>query len=511
MDRGGFDATRRPRPPFVARPAAECARRVAKIAGLTLRPEETVGTTQPFDVFGRLLRRALDASAPDASLELQVFRAEGVQGAVVAKFFPEALAESLHAVYVPPGIDEDGSIAERLHAAVATHDGLVPVTDPAEQRALLAVLQQVLDRGAAANDDAPPPDPDAAPARVEFGPLEALQALDEAESRADAVDAGTEFDAGDADEDDDDEDEEDADAADDDGGVTDFDSEHASFRAIALDVLSGVPAPHGSAPEIADTFEVWGYRHDPAATVVLRWYDAGDALAFAALCPAAEEFDVERFAAAAYTLLATKLPDAVERRASGRLSDLEPLETGAAMARLGRALGLEHTRDVREFTTPLLGAPSEDALDAFESMRLLDPRAPLPAAAVLADIADTVLEYGVEVLWTRRKEREGAPRIEVLEHRDDADAVVLVDIGPPGEPVEAAGFVPDGGIAREALDADVRAMLAARNAQSGRPAPLDESGRFRRVPNSRAIATLESMLDALERREGTAVRFTESS
>lgn len=468
-----------------------------------------MGTTQPFDVFGRLLRRALDASAPDASLELQVFRAEGVHGAVVAKFFPEALAESLHAVYVPPGIDEDGSIAERLHAAVATHDGLVPVTDPAEQRALLAVLQRVLDRGAAANDDAPPPDPDEAPARVEFGPLEALQALDEAESRADAVDAATAFDTGDdeGDADDDDDDASEDDRPEDDR-PEDVETEHASFRAIALDVLSGVPVPHGSAPEIADTFEVWAYRHDPAATVVLRWYDAGDALAFAALCPAAEEFDAERFTAAAYTLLATKLPGAVEPRAHGRLSDLEPLETGAAMERLGRALGLEHTRDVREFTTALLGAPSEDALDAFESMRLLDPRAPLAADAVLADLADTVLEYGVEVLWTRKKEREGRPRIEVLEHCDDPDALVLVDVGAADEPIEAAGFVPDGGIARAAFDADARAMLAARDASSGRPAPLDESGRFRRVPNSRAIATLESMLDALERRAGVALRFT---
>lgn len=472
-----------------------------------------MGITQPFDVIGRLLRRALAPAGSGAALDLQVFRAEDVHGAVVAKFFPEALAESLHAVYVPPGVDDDGSIAERLHAAVATHEGLVPVTDPGEQRALLGILRDVLERTDAADDDSPPPDPDLAPARVEFGPLEALQALDAAEAREGGVSIGGEGAAGGAaaervadDVGVDDPDDGFATGADD----SDEDVTHASFRAIALDVLSGLPVPHGSAPGVADTYEVWAYRHDASATVVLRWFDAGDAVVFAALCPADETFDVDRFAAAAYTLLATKVPEAVEGRATGRLSDLEPLETGAAMARLGRALGLEHTQDVREFTTPLLGDASAEAEDAFESLRLLDPRAPLGAAAVLADLADSVLEYGAEVLWTKKKEREGAPRVEVLEHRDDPAALLLLDFGPPDEPVEVAGFVPDGGIAREEFEAAAHELLAQRRAFSAQPQSLDESGSFRRVPNSRAIAALEALLDALDRREGTAVRFAAS-
>ncbi|MFO0452712.1 MAG: hypothetical protein ACK52I_29335 [Pseudomonadota bacterium] len=518
-----------------------------------------MSATLPFDVFHRLIRQALGESGRAESLDLQVFTAEDVPGAAVVKFFPEELAESLHAVYVPAGLDDDGSVIERLHAAVATHDGLVPVADAARQRALLGEVRGLLERYLQATDgdarhadladaadlesgdfaargqrddadldaedaeDAEAIDAGPAPARIEFGPLEALQALATAQTAGaiaalaqsvsddhgglpasvrDAADqqAGAEASAvaaasaaGAAAE---------AAQAPDDFGP----DERVSFRALALDVLSGVPQPHGSAPDLPDSYEVWAYRHDPTATVVLRLFDDGHAAVLGALAPDEEAFDAGRFFGAAYRLLASRMPEAIVGGRDGRLSDLEPLDVAAAMARLGRALGLEHTADVRELTTNLLGEASAETLAAYEEIRLLDPRAEEGAAVRFAAIAGEIVELGGEALWTHRKERAGAPRIEVLEHRDHAGALLLVDFGTDADPVEVAGYLPGDGEAPEGFVADARRLLEQR-AIFAAPRPLAEGGPFRRVANSRAVHAVETALDALEAGEGRAVAF----
>lgn len=469
-----------------------------------------MSTTQPFDVFHRLVRQALgEASAHDESLDLQVFRAEDTPGAVVVKFFPEEVAESLHAVYVPAGLDDDGSVMERLHEAVATHEGLVPEEDPQRQRAVLAEVRELLERYLDGADDDAPIEGEASadddddesddgdgdgvpPARIEFGPLEALQALGAAkDGRAarglapGAVAPG---------------------AADDEADDEDFPDDRPSFRALALDVLSGVPLPHGSAHDLPDSFEVWAYRHDAIATIVLRFFDGGRAAVLGALAPDDESLDAGRFFAAAYQLLATKLPGAVEGAVDGRLSDLEPLATAAAMERLGRALGCEHTRDVRELTSDLLGEATDSAEDGYEQIRLLDPRAEANPAELFAAIARDVVELGGDVLWTRRKERESVPRIEVLTHRAHRGALLLIDWGQPDQPVELAAYVPGARDAQPAFEAEVRRLIESRSIFDA-PQPLAETGPFARVPNPQAVFAVESALDALEAGEGHALAF----
>lgn len=516
--------------------------------------------TSPFDVFHRLIRQALgESSAHDEPLDLQVFEAHDVPGAAVVKFFPEELAESLHAVYVPAGLDEDGSVMERLHEAVATHEGLVPVEDAARQRRMLTEVRGLLERyleaadgdvadgagndvlyaprddadrdggatgnpdadgsahGGAGPDDATADeggDPDEVdddgdeafddddddgrpPARIEFGPLEALQALGAAKDGRVAGDtSGLPSATG-------------APAGRPDGGLADdsLPDDRPSFRALALDLLSGVPLPHGSAPDLVDSYEVWAYRHEPLATVLLRFFDGGRAVVLGAIAPDVETFDAGRFFAAAYQLLATKAPAAIEGATEGRLSDLEPLDVAAAMARLGRALGLEHTADVHELTTDLLGEASPETLDAFEDIRLLDPRAQSSAAALFAAIAGDVVEVGGDVLWTRRKERADEPRIEVLEHREHARALLLIDWGAGDEPVEVAAYLPGPPREPSAFAADVRQLLAARQVFSAEPQPLLDGGTFRRVPNSQAVFAVESALESLEAGEGHAIAF----
>lgn len=464
--------------------------------------------TQPFDVFHRLVRQALgESSEHDESLDLQMFRAEGAPGAVVVKFFPEELAESLHAVYVPAGLDDDGSVIERLHEAVATHEGLVPEQDPQRQRAVLTEVRGLLERYLAAADDADAAAADAdadeaddgadeeegvSPARIEFGPLEALQALGAAK---DGRAAGTAPDPAAVP------------AADE--GDDDFPDDRPSFRALALDVLSGVPLPHGSAHDLPDSYEVWAFRHDPIATIVLRFFDGGRAALLGAIAPDDEAVDAGRFFAAAYQLLAAKLPGAVDGAIDGRLSDLEPLGTAAAMERLGRALGAEHTRDVRELTSDLLGEASASAEDAFEQIRLLDPRAESNPSELFAAIARDVVELGGDVLWTRRKEREGVPRIEVLQHRAHRGALLLIDFGQPDQPVELAGFVPDAGMddaAVAAFEVEVRRLIDEREI-FGTARALAEGGAFSRVPNPQAVFAVESALDALEAGDGRALAF----
>lgn len=476
----------------------------------------------PFDVFDRLIRRALGhPEAADEALELQVFESATVPGAVVVKFFPEELAESLHAVYVPAGRDADGSVMERLHGAVATHEDLVPVADPERQRArlseVLALLERYMDAtepgadegdasgeppdedddpreadDAAEADDASAPAGDAgnSPARIEFGPIEALEALGAAHDRREARREALGSDA-----------EEPADE--------DLPDDRPTFRALALDVLSGVPRPHGSGPDLADSYEVWAFRHDPVATVVLRFFDGGRAVVLGALAPVEEAFDPGRFFAAAYQLLAVKAPTAMEGRPEGRLSDLEPLDVVAALTRLGRALGAEHTAEVHELTTELLGEATEETSDAYERLRLLDPRAPESAGALFAAIARDVVEIGGEVLWTRRKERASEPRIEVLEHRAHPGALLLVDFGRDDEPVEVAGYLPEGTGAPRDFAADARRLLAERTIFSD-PQPLADGGPFRRVPNSQAVFAVESALESLEDGTGTALAFRDA-
>ena len=505
-----------------------------------------MSATLPFDVFHRLIRQALGESGTAESLDLQVFAAAGVPGAAVVKFFPEELAESLHAVYVPAGLDDDGSVIERLHAAVATHDGLVPIDDVGRQRVLLTEVRALLERyleategGARHEDlageiDADPaedaadygdpdesdePDestePGSAPARIEFGPLEALQALATAQT-AGAIAALTQppIEAGDAGR------ALVASAGAGDGGAAAADpvaaapdaadeleaDERPSFRALALDVLSGVPQPHGSAPDLPDSYEVWSFRHDATATVVLRLFDDGRAALLGAIAPDDDAFDAGRFFGAAYRLLASRMPDVVQGGLEGRLSDLEPLGVAAAMERLGRALGLEHTADVRELTTNLLGEASAETLAAYEEIRLLDPRAEEGAASRFAGIAGEVVELGGDALWTHRKERAGAPRIEVLEHRDHPGALLLVDFGEAADPVEVAGYVPGDAPALDGFVADARRLLEQR-AIFDAPRPLPEGGPFRRVANSRAVHAVETALDALDAGTGQAVAF----
>jgi hypothetical protein len=478
-----------------------------------------MSTTQPFDVFHRLILQALgEASAHDESLDLQVFRAEDTPGAVVVKFFPEEVAESLHAVYVPAGLDDDGSVMERLHEAVATHEGLVPEQDPQRQRAVLAEVRDLLERyldgtdggddepaedsgdagedaGEGGDDDADDDESGVPPARIEFGPLEALQALGAAKNgraaRGLAPGGLSPAAAGEA-----------AAAVEDD----DFPDDRPSFRALALDVLSGVPLPHGSAHDLPDSFEVWAYRHDATATVVLRFFDGGRAAVLGALAPDDDGLDAGRFFAAAYQLLATKVPGAVDGAIDGRLSDLEPLATAAAMERLGRALGCEHTRDVRELTSDLLGEATESAEDAYERIRLLDPRAESNPAELFAAIARDVVELGGDVLWTRRKEREAVPRIEVLTHRAHRGALLLIDWGQPDQPVEIAAYVPGERDAQPEFETEVRRLIDARSI-FGTPQPLAETGPFSRVPNPQAVFAVESALDALEAGQGHALAF----
>jgi hypothetical protein len=506
-----------------------------------------VSEASPFDVFHRLIRQALgESSAHDEPLDLQVFEAEDVPGAAVVKFFPEELAESLHAVYVPAGLDEDGSVMERLHEAVATHEGLVPVEDAARQRLMLTEVRGLLERyleaadgdladgvgndalyelrdgavgGDAAGEDAAADgadagmpdsaeddqgeddvdgeDDDRPPARIEFGPLEALQALGAAkDGRVSGDTSGLPSATATI-------------VERPDGGVADdaLPDDRPSFRALALDVLSGVPLPHGSAPDLVDSFEVWAYRHEPLATVVLRFFDGGRAVVLGAIAPDVETFDAGRFFAAAYQLLAAKAPSAIEGATEGRLSDLEPLDVAAGMARLGRALGLEHTADVHELTTDLLGESSPETLDAYEDIRLLDPRAQSSAASLFAAIATDVVEVGGDVLWTRRKERSDEPRIEVLEHRDHPRALLLIDWGAADEPVEVAAYLPGPPREPSAFAADARKLLAARQVHSDDPQPLVDGGAFRRVPNSQAVFAVESALESLESGEGHAIAF----
>lgn len=501
----------------------------------------------PFDVFHRLVRQALgETDARPEPLDIQLFTAEGGSGSLVVKFFPEDVADSVHAVYVPAGVDDGAALVERLHAAVHTHEGLIEVTDRARQRALLGEFRTVLERFLATGVD---PDPstlgsddddddadegdESRAARIEFGPIEVLASLgatlddadlvgdddDDDEDDADEDDDESDVDGDDEDEedddddaiDDDDEEEEDDGDGDEDGDDSDDEAaaaedERPTFRALALDILSGVPRPNGSEPGLADAYEVWAYRHDPVSTVVLRFFDEGNAVVMGVLS-ARDATDTQRLLGAARQLLATKAPAHAEPDGSGKLSDLELLSTRAAMERLGRAIGVDVTDASVETTTDTIGEVDDRVLAMVDEIRRLDPRSSDPNEWLFSEIAEDVLERGTEALWSRRKERVDAPRIEIFEHAAHPGVLVLLDFPEPPDAAEAAAYFPElDDDTVDAIDKDVEQLLAARGFDGGDtleepPAP------FVRVPTPQAIARLRHALDEIDAGHGSTIAY----
>ena len=283
-----------------------------------------------------------------------------------------------------------------------------------------------------------------------------------------------------------------------------------TFHMLALDVLSGRPEARGSAPDLVDSYEVWGYRHHASAVAIIRSFEAGAAVACAAFMPAEIATD-ERFARAVERLVELRVPGAAPKSLAGRLSDLELLDTVAAFERIARALALDIERKGTETHPVMLGTPSDITLGYLETLRLLDPfdEDEAGTSPLFEAMAVNFLEEPERLRWSGARERAKSERMEVLVHVANPAATVLVHFGLPSDPPSVAAYVPplDDDSAHDRIVDDVRAMIAARGLAGESPASLPSNGQFRRLGNDRALAQLESILDDIEGGDGCVHEF----
>jgi hypothetical protein len=278
-----------------------------------------------------------------------------------------------------------------------------------------------------------------------------------------------------------------------------------TFHMLALDVLSGRPEPRGSAPDLVDSFEVWAYRHNPDAVAIIRSFDAGAAVAYGAFMPNEIATD-ERFARAVERLVKLRVPGAAVKSSTGKLSDLELLETVPAFERIARALALDSERKGLETRPGLTGTPSDVTLGYLETLRMLDPfdgdeEGNSPLFEVMAG---KLLEEPERLRWTGARERANDERMEVLVHAANPAATVLVHFRSPSDLPAVAAYLPplENSTAHDRIVDDVHAMITARALAVGPPTPLASTGQFRRLGHDRALAQIAAILDDIKSGEG---------
>ncbi len=283
-----------------------------------------------------------------------------------------------------------------------------------------------------------------------------------------------------------------------------------TFHMLALDVLSGRPEPSGSAPDLVDSYEVWGYRHHANAVAIIRSFDGGDAVACAAFLPDEIATD-ERFAGAVERLLELRVPGISFQSSTGKLSDLELLGTVGAFERIARALALDTDRRGVETHRRLVGKPSDLTLSYLGTLRTLDPSAEYEedTSPLFEAMAQNLIDEPERLRWSGARERTKSERMEVLVHVANPAATVLVHFGLSSDPPAVAAYLPplDDEALHDRIVDDVRAMIAARGLAGESPAPLPSDGKFRRLGNDRALAQLEAVLDDIENAEGCVHNF----
>jgi hypothetical protein len=299
-----------------------------------------------------------------------------------------------------------------------------------------------------------------------------------------------------------------------------------SYRALALDALSGVPSPSDDESMPHDAFEVWA-KEGSDQTAILRFFDAGSAMAYAAYLPdggdpATEATEIARILQARERLS----PPEHERPVAP--NDWVPLRMPVALERLGRTLGLIQLEQGLTVEAEMIGAGDEAVWKEYFRVYYLDPAvrpddddAPEDAddeqrqVGCLEELSELVGELvrTPEVLWSPEKDSSGEWRVEILRHRSYRDLIVLCGLSGEGSEHAAISHLPAAGLLTEdevtqALQ-DLRAMIDDRGIFSDRPRPLAADCPFEHVPANEVQPLLEERFVEPERVTGIVVGFTE--
>jgi hypothetical protein len=416
-----------------------------------------------FELFKGFTQQALREPPLRSAPAWQVFQYSKQSGAFVV-WFHSATDELPHVIgYLPAsGCVEDQAV-ESFRIAVQSHEHLDEVLSAHERSALLRTLYAVFDGEAEGTLECRVPVSSAAAAILERDGLVDLPSPDDG-----------------------------------------LDAIPVSWRALALDVLSGTPAPKGDI-KTANSYEVWTYRHDPATTVILRYFDAENAWTAAACRPAVLEGNL-RFEVAFDQLLQLRVSGVASSVAQASIdADFERLELKAAMSMLGTALGIYLLEGGIVYEPGLFGSASADTLARVNLLRTVEgfssnPDSTLSHFQVMACVLLDATDPKDQVRWTVERESSQIERLEILKHRTHP-GILFVHFDPSTELTLSACYpqndLPSSADAILAFEQAMLDMVVSRQLLSTAPRPMPDISPFLRVKEAEIDSTLETAVGLL--------------
>jgi hypothetical protein len=461
-----------------------------------------------YELFERLARQELRAVAGKAHhAPAKIFSLKGAPAARFIRFFPPEFANYVQIGHLPRTASLGPECQTRFRAAYKTPELLQEVTDLKERRAALEELLRVLcgqqesileflAPTAAINLKATPlvtldetwqPPPEE-PTRTE-------------EIHADAIETPTPRD-----------------------GTLDPSTElkleeeladnlPASFWMLVHEILTEDPQLGVYGFETFDPYRVWVHRQDPLATLIVRYFDGARAWATGAIIPCDQDKNSQLNGGIVY-LTETRgdfVPGKPED--SAWHYGFKQLRGEAAKTRLTHVLKTYQEHGGLIFQTGIQGSPSSSTLAHLEQMRHTYHRAeaaePLTAQLSMFQVfANLYLDDEIgeqQLLWSAQREGARQERIEVLEHGDYPDALLLVYFEPAAGTCSLAAYAPPD---RDAATAQTfyrktEALAAMRELATDRPQPLAAFSPFKSVLPALAVAKLEEALDQLQEGRGS--------
>jgi hypothetical protein len=288
-----------------------------------------------------------------------------------------------------------------------------------------------------------------------------------------------------------------------------------SFTALAVDILSGSALRENASSENGVAYCVWADPDDKLATLILRFFDEGAAVAIAAYVldqPHTELFR-DRINALIDFFENPPADSTGPNRIAQILSGLSLLDETAACARLGLVMAT-HAQFGGELHEPgIYGKPSDETLERLDLLEAVSEspvwmaNSNLPSAFEV--IAHGWLKNNPSRRWTKPREDASESRIEVLEHFKYPGSAVLLLFATGEATPDVAVFLPQTTevLTEEFTSALNHMMVDRRFGSSSKSLPLSPKSPFKMVPDEKAEQLLHECLENIEEGEGADLGF----
>ena len=282
--------------------------------------------------------------------------------------------------------------------------------------------------------------------------------------------------------------------------------DNLSFESLLTDIASGIPMTEGQ-QQAEPACRVWSVVGDEFATLILRWYDDGAALAVATYgATAGPDSAYQQLIGPLGEVLADSPPDHY------RTHDL--VLPGVTLRLLDdRAAMLHATNLLWHYTTlggvgaaPLLkGGISEATRHRLYCLgEVAAPEAEEDGTdQIFGEIATALLENRTQWRWTSQKEHQNEGRIEALSDARYPESLILLAFdGTEVTPDVVAYWASDDVEQHGRFVNDLMELLCRRAIGSDRPLPLPPSTPYYRIPHPDLTDTLTHCLASWEAGKG---------